>query len=165
MVMATMSRHINLRSYTLKIAVAGIGYVGLANAIMLDQSYQVTLLDLNDEKVDLINKHTSPIKDSMIDEFLPNVSKSFKATHNLEEAYSDKDLIIIATPTNYDVETNSFDTSSIENTIKNILLYNKKTIILIKSTIPVGYVNHVRDIFKYDDIYFSRIFKGGYCFV
>ena len=135
MVMATMSRHINLRSYTLKIAVAGIGYVGLANAIMLDQSYQVTLLDLNDAKVDLINKHISPIKDSMIDEFLPNVSKSFKATHNLEEAYSDKDLIIIATPTNYDVETNSFDTSSIETTIKNILLYNKKTTILIKSTI------------------------------
>lgn len=158
MVMATMSRHINLRSYTLKIAVAGIGYVGLANAIMLDQSYQVTLLDLNDAKVDLINKHISPIKDSMIDEFLPNVSKSFKATHNLEEAYSDKDLIIIATPTNYDVETNSFDTSSIEITIKNILLYNKKTTILIKSTIPVGYVNHVRDIFKYDDIYFSPEF-------
>ena len=101
----------------MKITVAGIGYVGLANAIMLDQSFPVTLVDLNKKKINLINKRISPIKDSMIDEFLPNVSKNFKATQNFERAYSDKDLIIIATPTNYDVEKDSFDTSSIESTI------------------------------------------------
>ena len=142
----------------MKITVAGIGYVGLANAIMLDQSFPVTLVDLNKKKINLINKRISPIKDSMIDEFLPNVSKNFKATQNFERAYSDKDLIIIATPTNYDVEKDSFDTSSIESTIEHILSFNNKAIILIKSTIPVGYILHVRNKFKYDDIYFSPEF-------
>ena len=142
----------------MKITVVGIGYVGLANAIMLDQSFPVTLVDLNNKKINLINKRMSPIKDSIIDEFLPNVSKKFKATQNFEMAYSDKDLIIIATPTNYDVEKDSFDTNSIESTIKHILSFNNKAIILIKSTIPVGYILHVRNKFKYDDIYFSPEF-------
>ena len=134
----------------MKIAIVGIGYVGLANAIMLDQLHNVVLVDVDESKVKKINQRKSPISDSMIDDYLINVSKDFAATKNFEKAYKSRELIIIATPTNYDVDNDSFDTSSIEKSIQNILKVNKDCIILIKSTIPVGYTNYLRKIFKYE---------------
>ena len=142
----------------MKIAIVGIGYVGLANAIMLDQLHNVVLVDVDESKVKKINQRKSPIIDSMIDDYLINVSKDFSATKNFEKAYKSRELIIIATPTNYDVDNDSFDTSSIEKSIQNILKVNKDCVILIKSTIPVGYTNHLRKIFKYEKIYFSPEF-------
>ncbi|NCV28400.1 MAG: UDP-glucose 6-dehydrogenase, partial [Nitrosomonadales bacterium] len=97
----------------MKIAIVGIGYVGLANAIMLDQLHNVVLVDVDESKVKKINQRKSPISDSMIDDYLINVSKDFAATKNFEKAYKSRELIIIATPTNYDVDNDSFDTSSI----------------------------------------------------
>ena len=142
----------------MKIAIVGIGYVGLANAIMLDQLHNVVLVDVDESKVKKINQRKSPISDSMIDDYLINVSKDFAATKNFEKAYKSRELIIIATPTNYDVDNDSFDTSSIEKSIQNILKVNKDCVILIKSTIPVGYTNHLRKIFKYEKIYFRQSF-------
>lgn len=102
----------------MKIAIVGIGYVGLANAIMLDQLHNVVLVDVDESKVKKINQRKSPISDSMIDDYLINVSKDFAATKNFEKAYKSRELIIIATPTNYDVDNDSFDTSSIEKSFK-----------------------------------------------
>ena len=101
----------------MKIAIVGIGYVGLANAIMLDQLHNVVLVDVDESKVKKINQRKSPISDSMIDDYLINVSKDFSATKNFEKAYKSRELIIIATPTNYDVDNDSFDTSSIEKSM------------------------------------------------
>ena len=142
----------------MKIAIVGIGYVGLANAIMLDQLHNVVLVDVDESKVKKINQRKSPISDSMIDDYLINVSKDFAATKNFEKAYKLRELIIIATPTNYDVDNDSFDTSSIEKSIQNILKVNKDCIILIKSTIPVGYTNYLRKIFKYEKIFINFVF-------
>jgi len=125
---------------------------------MLDQLHNVVLVDVDESKVKKINQRKSPISDSMIDDYLINVSKDFAATKNFEKAYKLRELIIIATPTNYDVDNDSFDTSSIEKSIQNILKVNKDCIILIKSTIPVGYTNYLRKIFKYEKIYFSPEF-------
>lgn len=141
-----------------KIAVAGTGYVGLSLATLLSQNNEVTAVDIVPEKVDLINNHKSPIVDKEIENFLANKDLSLKATTDAESAYKEADFVIIATPTNYDSEKNFFDTSAVEAVIKLVKKYNPDAIMIIKSTIPVGYTNHVRKEFETDNIIFSPEF-------
>ena len=142
----------------LKITVVGIGYVGLANAILLSQNHSVTLIDIVSDKVDLINKRKSPIQDSYITEYLESIKLDLHATLDQKIAYKDAELIIIATPTDYDPATNFFNTKSIEDTINSIIKINKTALILIKSTVPVGYTNSLRSKFKKAHIIFSPEF-------
>ena len=141
-----------------KIAVAGTGYVGLSLATLLSQHNKVTAVDIVPEKVDLINHHKSPIVDKEIEDFLANKDLNLKATLNAESAYKDADFVIIATPTNYDSEKNFFDTSAVETVIKLVKQYNPNAIMIIKSTIPVGYTNHIRKEMGSDNIIFSPEF-------
>ena len=141
-----------------KIAVAGTGYVGLSLATLLSQNNEVTAVDIVPEKVDLINNHKSPIVDKEIEDFLANKDLNLKATTDAESAYKDADFVIVATPTNYDSEKNFFDTSAVEAVIKLVKKYNPNAIMIIKSTIPVGYTNHVRKEFETDNIIFSPEF-------
>ena len=142
----------------MKITVVGIGYVGLANAILLSQNHSVTLIDIVSDKVDLINKRKSPIQDSYITEYLESIKLDLHATMDQKIAYEDAELIIIATPTDYDPATNFFNTKSIEDTINSIIKINKTALILIKSTVPVGYTNSLRAKFKKAHIIFSPEF-------
>ena len=142
----------------MKITVVGIGYVGLANAILLSQNHSVTLIDIVSDKVDLINKRKSPIQDSYITEYLESIKLDLHATLDQKIAYKDAELIIIATPTDYDPATNFFNTKSIEDTINSIIKINKTALILIKSTVPVGYTNSLRSKFKKAHIIFSPEF-------
>ncbi len=142
----------------MKITVVGIGYVGLANAILLSQNHSVSLIDIVSDKVDLINKRKSPIQDSYITEYLESIKLDLHATLDQKIAYKDAELIIIATPTDYDPATNFFNTKSIENTINSIIKINKTALILIKSTVPVGYTNSLRSKFKKAHIIFSPEF-------
>lgn len=141
-----------------KIAVAGTGYVGLSLATLLSQHNEVTAVDIVPEKVDLINNHQSPIVDKEIEDFLAHKDLNLKATTDAESAYKDADFVIIATPTNYDSEKNFFDTSAVEAVIKLVKKYNPNAIMIIKSTIPVGYTNHVRKEFETNNIIFSPEF-------
>lgn len=141
-----------------KIAVAGTGYVGLSLATLLSQHNEVTAVDIVPEKVDLINNHKSPIVDKEIEDFLAHKDLNLKATTDAESAYKDADFVIIATPTNYDSEKNFFDTSAVEAVIKLVKKYNPNAIMIIKSTIPVRYTNHVRKEFETDNIIFSPEF-------
>lgn len=142
----------------MKIAVVGIGYVGLSNGILLSQHHSVYALDIDHNKVTMLNNKKSPIVDLDIENFLANRELDFTATNNNMVAYSEADFIIIATPTNYDPQTNYFDTSSIETVIQDVLSINDKAIMVIKSTIPVGYVEQVRKQFNTDNIIFSPEF-------
>lgn len=141
-----------------KIAVAGTGYVGLSLATLLSQHNEVTAVDIVPEKVDLINHHKSPIVDKEIEDFLANKDLDLKATLDAESAYKESDFVIIATPTNYDSEKNFFDTSAVEAVIKLVKKYNPNAIMIIKSTIPVGYTNHIRKEMGSDNIIFSPEF-------
>ena len=141
-----------------KIAVAGTGYVGLSLATLLSQHNEVTAVDIVPEKVDLINNHKSPIVDKEIEDFLANKDLNLKATLDAESAYKDADFVIIATPTNYDSEKNFFDTSAVEAVIKFVKQYNPNAIMIIKSTIPVGYTDHIRKEMGSDNIIFSPEF-------
>lgn len=152
---------INLRRFFMKnykIAVAGTGYVGLSLATLLSQHNEVTAVDIVPEKVDLINNHKSPIVDKEIEDFLANKDLNLKATLDAEAAYKNADFVIIATPTNYDSEKNFFDTSAVEAVIKLVKKYNPHAIMIIKSTIPVGYTNHIRKEMDSDNIIFSPEF-------
>ena len=146
----------------MKITVVGIGYVGLANAILLAQNHSVTLIDIISEKVDLINQRKSPIQDPYISEYLESVKLDLNATMDQNIAYKDAELIIVATPTDYDPTTNFFNTKSIEDSIEKILKVKdeKAKIILIKSTVPVGYTESLKRKYKYSGckIYFSPEF-------
>jgi UDPglucose 6-dehydrogenase len=142
----------------MKIAVAGTGYVGLSNAVLLSQHNEVIAIDIIQEKVDMINKRKSPIVDHEIEEFLATKELNLKATTSYEEAYKDAEFVIIATPTNYDPETNYFNTSSVEDVIEKVLIYNQEALMIIKSTIPVGYTKRVREKYKTDNIIFSPEF-------
>lgn len=142
----------------LKIAVAGTGYVGLSNSILLAQHNTVYAVDIVPEKVELINEGKSPIADSEIEECLSSRNLDLTATTNAEEAYSNADFVIISTPTNYDDKRHFFDTSSVEAVIKLVLEYNPNAIIVIKSTVPVGYTKSVRKKFNCDNIIFSPEF-------
>ena len=142
----------------MKIAVAGTGYVGLSIAILLAQHHQVVAVDIIPEKVELINKKKSPIQDDYIEKYFAEKELNLVATLNAEEAYKDADFIVIAAPTNYDPKKNFFDTSSVEAVIEEVMKYNSDAIILIKSTVPVGYTKSVRKKFLTDNIMFSPEF-------
>ena len=142
----------------MKLAVVGTGYVGLANAVLLAQHHEVVALDIIQEKVDLINQRRSPIKDAEIEEFLATKDLKLTATTDPEVAYKDAEYVVVATPTDYDPEKNYFDTSSVESVIDDILRINSETIIIIKSTVPVGYTERIKKEFNTDNIIFSPEF-------
>jgi len=141
-----------------KIAVAGTGYVGLANAVLLAQHNEVVALDIVQEKVDLLNNKKSPIVDEDIEDFLATKELNLRATTNIEEAFTDAEYVIVSTPTNYDPDCNYFDTSSVETVIENVLSINQEAVIIIKSTIPVGYTKEVKEKFGTENIIFSPEF-------
>ena len=142
----------------MKITVAGTGYVGLSLAVLLAQHHQVTALDIIPEKVELINNRKSPIADAEIEEYLASHQLNLTATCNVEAAYAGAELVVIATPTNYDTEKNYFDTSSVENVIETVLRLAPETPMVIKSTIPVGYTANIAKKYNCDHIFFSPEF-------
>ena len=143
---------------SLKIAIAGTGYVGLSNAILLAQNATVTAVDIIQSKVDMINARKSPIIDKEIEEYLAGKKLNLVATTDGESAYKDADIVIVSTPTNYDPVNNYFDTSSVENVIEQIINVNPDAVIIIKSTVPVGYTESVRTRYFCDNILFSPEF-------
>ena len=148
-----------MREYKdLKIAVAGTGYVGLSIATLLAQHHKVMAVDIVPEKVEMINKKQSPIQDDYIEKYLTEKELNLTATLDAKAAYSDADFVVIAAPTNYDSKKNFFDTSAVEAVIKLVIQYNPEAIMVIKSTIPVGYTASVREKFHCDNIIFSPEF-------
>ena len=142
----------------MKIAVAGTGYVGLSIATLLAQHNQVTAVDIVPEKVEMIKQKKSPIQDEYIEEYLANKKLNLTATLDAESAYIDADFVVIATPTNYDSKKNFFDTSAVEAVIRRVIQCNSEAVIVIKSTIPVGFTAHVREKYHCDNIIFSPEF-------
>ncbi|MBS6559187.1 MAG: nucleotide sugar dehydrogenase [Clostridiales bacterium] len=142
----------------MKVAVAGTGYVGLSIATLLSQHHEVMAVDIIPEKVELINKKKSPIQDEYIEKYLAEKELNLTATLDAEAAYKGADFVVIAAPTNYDSKKNFFDTSAVENVIELVLKYNSDAIMVIKSTIPVGYTASIRKKFHCDNIIFSPEF-------
>ena len=142
----------------MKIAVVGMGYVGLSNAMLLSQNNTVIALDIDQAKIKQLNNKVSPIIDKEITEFLANKDLNFEATLDKEMAYKESDYVIIATPTDYEASTDSFDTDSIENVIKDIIEINPKASMIIKSTVPIGYTKSIKQKFNNQNIIFSPEF-------
>ena len=142
----------------MKIAVAGTGYVGLSIATLLSQKNEVMALDIIPEKVEMINKRISPIKDKEIEEFFKNKELNLKATIDYKKAFKDAEFIVISTPTNYDDEKNHFDTSSVEDIIQKVISMHINTTMVVKSTIPVGFIENMKQKYNIDNIMFSPEF-------
>ena len=142
----------------MKIAVAGTGYVGLSLATLLSQKYEVVALDIIPEKVDMINKRISPIKDKEIEEFFKEKKLNLRATLDYKDAFEGANFVVISTPTNYDDVTNHFDTSSVEDIIQKVKSMNIDTVMVVKSTIPVGFINDMKEKYDIDNIMFSPEF-------
>lgn len=142
----------------MKIAVAGMGYVGLSIAVLLAQHNEVTAIDIIQEKVDMVNRKESPIIDKEIQEYLETKELNLIATTDNYKAYKDAEFVVIATPTDYDPEKNYFNTRTVESVIANVLAINPEAVMVIKSTVPVGYTQRVKEMFDTDNIIFSPEF-------
>jgi len=142
----------------MKITVAGIGYVGLSSAVLFSQKHEVVAFDIDTQRVNQLNNKISPVIDSEIEDYLTNKELNLTATLIKEEAFKDADYVIIATPTNYDIETNYFNTESVESLIKDIININSNVIIIIKSTVPVGFTERIKTQFNFKNIIFSPEF-------
>jgi len=142
----------------MKITVAGAGYVGLSNAVLLAQNHEVTAVDVIEEKVDMINRRESPIVDAELEDYLENKELDLKATTDSLKAYREADFVIIATPTNYDPDQNYFNTRTVEAVVATVLSFNEDAVMIIKSTVPVGYTKKLREKFDTENIIFSPEF-------